>query len=220
MTIIDAEDPMLNKEFKLVTMIALNLWVLVCLTPPTLGFECLSPSYTVRQGKNYTDDVTPRELASGEYENLKQLFQWMEGDWVGRGRTVKCVGPEDGIRIETESYTVSTRGKYRSYDQFTFENHIYIQEERTTADQTYDFYLNERRLATADISVSDIEILKVSATELSFIKKARIKGAGLFTVHEWVVSLRKISDTSLEVENVFSANGRLTSTSILRVERK
>jgi hypothetical protein len=83
-----------------------------------------------------------------------------------------------------------------------------------------DFYLNERRLATADISVSDIEIVNVSATELTFIKKTRIKGADLFTAHEWVVSLRKISDTSLEVENVFSANGRLTSTSMLRLERK
>jgi len=180
----------------------------------------LSPSYTVRQGKNYTDDVTPRELASGEYESLKQLFQWMEGDWVGKGQTVKCAGPEDMIREETESFTVSTRGKYRWYGQFTLENHIYIQEERTTADQTYDFYLNERRLATSDISVSDIEIVNVSAAELTFIKKARVRGADLFTAHEWVVSLRRISDTSLEVESVFSANGRLTSTSMLQLERK
>lgn len=70
MTIIEVEDSMLNNECKLGTMIAPNLWMLVCLTPPTLAIECLSPSYTVRQGKNYTDDVTPRELASGEYESL------------------------------------------------------------------------------------------------------------------------------------------------------
>ena len=220
MAIIEVEDPMLNNECKLGTMIALNLWLLVCLTPPTLAIECLSPSYTVRQGKNYTDDVTPRELASGEYESLKQLFQRIEGDWVGKGQTVKCAGPEDRIRQETESYTVSTRGTYRSQGQFTLENHIYSQQERTTTDQTYDFYLNERRLATADISVSDIEIVNISSTELTFIKKARIKGAGLFTAHEWVVSIRKISETSLEVENVFAANGRLTSTSILQLERK
>ncbi len=211
---------MLNSECKLGPMIALNLWMLAFLTPPTLAIECLSPSYTVRQGQNYTDDVTPRELASGEYESLKQLFQWIEGDWVGKGQTVKCAGPEDMIRKETESYTVSTRGKYLSHGQFTLENHISSHEERTTTDQTYDFYLNERRLATADISVSDIEIVNVSSTELTFIKKARIKGAGLFTAHEWVVSLRKISETSLEVESVFSANGRLTSTSMLRLERR
>ncbi len=211
---------MVNNKGNLGAMIALNLWMLVCLISPTLAIECLSPSYTVRQGKNYTDDVTPRELAPEEYESLKQLFLWMEGDWVGKGQTVKCAGPEDMIRKETESYTVSTRGKYRSYGQFTLENHIYIQEERTTADQTYDFYLNERRLATSDISVSDIEIVNVSAAELTFIKKARVRGADLFTAHEWVVSLRRISDTSLEVESVFSANGRLTSTSMLRLERK
>lgn len=211
---------MVNNKGKLWAIITLNFWMLVCLTPPTFAIECLGPSYTVRQGKNYTEDVTPRELASGEYESLKELFQWMEGDWVGEGQTVKCAGPEDMIREETESYTVSTRGKYRSYGQFTLENHIYIQAERTTADQTYDFYLNERRLATSDISVSDIEIVNVSAAELTFIKKARVRGADLFTLHEWVVSLRKISDTSLEVESVFSANGRLTSTSMLRLERK
>jgi hypothetical protein len=211
---------MVNNKGKLWAIITLNLWMLVCLTPPTLAIECLSPSYTVRQGKNYTEDVTPRELAPGEYESLKQLFQWMEGDWVGKRQAVKCAGPEDMIRKETESYKVSTHGKYRSQGQFTLENHIYIQEERTTADQTYDFYLNERRLATSDISVSDIEIVNVSAAELTFLKKARVKGSGLFTVHEWVVSLRKISDTSLEVETVFSANGRLTSTSMLRLERK
>ena len=52
-------------------------------------------SYTVLQGKNYLDDVSPRELTAWEYESLKQLFQWMDGDWVGDGRTMKCTGPED-----------------------------------------------------------------------------------------------------------------------------
>jgi hypothetical protein len=75
-------------------------------------------------------------------------------------------------------------------------------------------------LATSDISVSDIEIVNVSAAELTFIKKARVRRADLLTAHEWVVSLRRISDTSMEVESVFSANGRLTSTSMLRLERK
>ena len=64
-----------------------------------------------------------------------------------------------------------------------------------------------------------MEIVNASATELIFIKKARIKGAGLFTAHEWVLSLRKLSDTSLEVEDVFYVNGRLTSMSVWRLER-
>ena len=205
---------------KIWRMIALNLWLLVGLAAPTPALECLSPSYTVRQGRNYLDDVTPRELLSGEYESLKQLFQWMDGDWVGDGHTVKCAGPEDRIRKETESYTVTSRGKNRSQGQFTLESHINNQEGRTRTDQTYDLYLNEHRLASSDLSVSDIEIVNAAATELIFVKKARIKGAGLFTAHEWVVSLRKVSDTSLEVQDVFYVNGRLTSMSIWRLERK
>ena len=205
---------------KLGMMIALNLWLLVGLAAPTPALECLSPSYSVRQGKNYLEDVTPRELLSGEYESLKQLFMWMDGDWVGDGHTVKCAGPEDRIRKETESYTVNSRGTNRSHGQFTFESHINNQEGRTRTDQTYDLYLNEHRLASSDLSVSDIEIVNASATVLTFVKKARIKGAGLFTSHEWVVSIRKASDTSMEVETEFSVNGRLTSTSIWHLERK
>jgi hypothetical protein len=93
-------------------------------------------------------------------------------------------------------------------------------EERTKADQTYDLYLNEHRLASSDLSVSDIEIVNASATGLIYVKKARIKGAGLFTAHEWVASIRKVSDTSLEVKDVFYVNGRLTSMSMWRLERK
>ena len=205
---------------KLGMMIGLNLWLLVGLAAPTPALECLSPSYSVRQGKNYLEDVTPRELLSGEYESLKQLFMWMDGDWVGDGHTVKCAGPEDRIRKETESYTVTSRGKNRSQGQFTLESHINNQERRTRTDQTYDLYLNEHRLASSDLSVSDIEVVNAAATELIFVKKARIKGAGLFTAHEWVVSLRKVSDTSLEVQDVFYVNGRLTSMSSWRLERK
>jgi hypothetical protein len=211
---------MSNNGCKWGVLIALNLWLLGGLAAPTPALECLSPSYTVRQGKNYLDDVTPRELLSGEYEGLKQLFQWMDGDWVGDGHTVRCAGPEDGIREETESYTVTSRGKNRSHGQFTLESHMNHPEGRTKADHAHDLYLNEKRLATSDLSVSDIEIVYASAAKLTFVKKARIKGAGLFTAHEWVVSLRKISDTSLEVEEVFYVNGRLTSMSVWRLERK
>jgi len=201
-------------------MIALNLWLLVGLAAPTPALECLSPSYSVRQGKNYLEDVTPRELLSGEYEMLKQLFMWMDGDWAGDGHTVRCAGPEDGIRKETESYTIASRGRNHSHGQFTLESHIDNPEQRTKADRTYDLYLNEQRLASSDVSVSDIEIVNASAAELVFVKKARIKGAGLFTSHEWVVSIRKASDTSMEIETDFSVNGRLTSTSIWHLERK
>jgi hypothetical protein len=211
---------MLNNGCKLGIMIALTPWMLVCLSLPTFAFECLSPSYTVRQGKNYMDDVTPRELVSGEYESLTQLFQWMEGDWVGEGHTVRCAGPEDRIRKETESYMIASRGKNRSDGQFSLESHINNQEGGTRTDLTYDLFLNERRLATSDLSISDIEMVNVSATLLIFVKKARIKGAGLFTSHEWVVSIRKASDTSMEVETEFSVNGRLTSTSFWHLERK
>ena len=62
--------------------------------------------------------------------------------------------------------------------------------------------------------------MNASATELTYVKKARIKGAGLFTAHEWGAGIRKVSDTSLEVKDVFYVNGRLTSMSIWRLERK
>jgi hypothetical protein len=166
------------------------------------------------------DDVTPRELVSGEYESLEQLFQWMEGDWVGKGHTVRCAGPEDGIRKEAESYVIASRGKRCAHDQVSLESHINDQEAGTKADLTHDFFLNERRLATSDLSVSDIDLVNASATVLAYVKKARIKGAGLSTSHEWVVSIRKTSDTSMEIEPEFSVNGRLTSTSIWRLERK
>jgi hypothetical protein len=219
-TIVEVEDAMLNNGCKRGAMIALTLWMLVCSGRPTFAFECLGPSYTVRQGRNYMDDVTPRELVSGEYESLKQLFQWMEGDWVGKGHTVRCAGPEDGIRKEAESYVIASRGKNRSHGQFSLESNIHNQEAGTRTDLTHDFFLNERRLATSDLSISDIDMLNASATVLAYVKKARIKGAGLFTSHEWVVSIRKASDTSMEIETEFSVNGRLTSTSIWHLERK
>ena len=100
---------MRNNGCKLGMMIALNLWLLVGLAAPTPALECLSPSYTVRQGKNYLDDVIPRDLLP-EVRKLKTAVS-VDGDWVGDGHTVRCAGPDDGIREETESYTVTSAAR-------------------------------------------------------------------------------------------------------------
>jgi hypothetical protein len=199
--------------------LVVSVWVVLGSALPSSALDCLSPSYTVRQGKNPLDDIDPRDLAPGEHQSLQQLFQWMGGDWVGTGQVVTCAGPEDAIREEITTYRVAARGANAARGQFTFEAHTYDADARTGSDQRFDFFLSERRLATADLSGSDIELLIATAGELAFVKKSRIKGAGIFTAHEWLVRLQKVGESNLEVENVFFVNGRFTSASRWRLLR-
>lgn len=210
---------MRNCGWKLLSNLVLSVWMVLGPARPSTALDCLSPSYTVRQGKNPLDDIEPRDLAPGEHRNLEQLFQWMGGDWGGTGRVTTCVGPEDGIREETRTYRVAARGANAARGRFTLEAHTYDAEARTGSDLRYDFFLNERRLATDDLSGSDVELLAATARELAFVKKSRVRGAGVSTAHEWLVRLQKVGDTDLEVESVFFVNGRLTSASLWRLTR-
>ncbi len=209
---------MRNRGWTLLVNLVLGAWIVLGPAPST-ALDCLSPSYTVRQGKNPLDDIDPRDLVAGEYQDLQHLFQWMDGDWVGTGRVITCAGPEDGIRAETRTHRVTARLANAARGRFTLAVHTYDTDERSAADQRTDFFLNERRLATDDLSGSDIELLTAAAGELAFVKKSRIKGAGVFTAHEWLVRLKKVGDSELEVESVFSVNGRLTTASLWRLRR-
>lgn len=183
--------------------------------------ECLSPSYSVQKGRNYLEGVESRNLMGHEYQDLKELFQGLIGSWTGSGLAVRCEGPEEAIRKEIENYTINSTIKYDSYGQFALESKLYCPEKRTGTNEAIRLYLNDRRLATDDISISDIELISASRDELTFVTKNRARGdGGVFMGREWMISIRKIAAASLVVENTLFVNGRYTASTVWELDRE
>lgn len=199
----------------------LSFLFLVGTALPADAVECLSPSYSVQKGRDFLVDVEPRNLIGNEYQDLKELFQGLSGDWTGSGQSVSCLGPVDEIRKETENYTVTSKGKTDSEGQFTLESALYFPEKRTKQNETFRLFLGQERLATRpDTQLSDIELVSVSQDELTFVKKNRAKAEGFaFVGQEVLISLKKSGVASFVVENSLFVNGRLTAFSAWQLER-
>jgi hypothetical protein len=188
---------------------------------PVFALECLSPSYSVQKGRDYLSDVELRELMGNEYQDLKDLFQGLNGDWAGSGQMVSCEGPEDAIRKDTETYTIHSQGKTDSGGQFTLESTLYYPEKKTKQHDALHLFLGKDRLTTRpDVQAADIELVSASQNELTFVKKNRARGdGGGFIGQESVISIKKTAAASLVVENLFFVNGRLKAFSTWQLER-
>lgn len=188
---------------------------------PAGAVECLSPSYSIQMGRDPLSDIEPRNLRGSEYQDLEELFQSLSGDWAGIGQLVSCEGPEDQIHKEIVNYTINSRGKMDHSGQFDLESTLYSPEKRTKQQDVIRLSLGKERLGTRpDIAVSDIELLSVSKNELIFLR--RIRGRlyeGAFVNQETMISIKKTA-TALELEQLFFADGRLTSASTWQLERK
>jgi hypothetical protein len=200
----------------------LAVLLLLAAGQPAGAVECLSPSYSVQKGREALSDIEPRNLVGNEFQELSELFQGLVGSWAGNGRIVKCEGPEDNIRKETESFTVESRGTTDSAGQLTLASTLYWPEQRVRQQEAFHLFLSQDRLATRpDISASDIELVSVSRDGLMIVKKNRARGdGGALIGQETVTRIQRRGDAAMTVENVLYVHGKLTACSAWQLERK
>ena len=187
--------------------------------------ECFSPSYSIQQGRGKFEAVVPRELMASEYRDLQELFQSLDGEWEGNARVIDCEGTPNEVRKVLDDYTVKSEGKMLrtvSNRQFDLKTTLYSLKKKASHQENLRFYLDPKKLTTEpDISVSDIELISISADKLVYVKNSQDRsGSGALLVREAVVTIKKTGKASFILERISYYNGVLVTFSTWYLEKK
>ena len=126
--------------------------------PPLPASECFSPSYSIQQGRGVNEAIIPRDLMEGEYQDLQELFQSLEGNWEGNALVLVCEGTQDKVRKVVDEYSVKSEGKIPTTGQFDLKATLYSQEKKGTHHENLRLYLDSKKLTSEpNISIADIE---------------------------------------------------------------
>jgi len=190
--------------------------------PPLSASECFSPSYSIQQGRGVLEAVIPRDLMEGEYQDLQELFQSLEGNWEGDALVLVCEGTQDKVRKVVETYSVKSEGKMPSTGQFVLKTTLYSLEKKGTHHENLQLYLDPKKLTSEpNISVADIELISVSSDELAYVEKRQSRsGSGASEMRETVTTFKKADEASFLIERILYFNGRLITISTWHLENK
>ena len=190
--------------------------------PPLSASECLSPSYSIQQGRDVNEAIIPRDLMEGEYQDLQELFQSLEGDWEGNALVLVCEGTQDKVRKVVDNYSVKSEGKMPTTGQFDLKATLYSQEKNETHDENLQLYLDPKKLTSEPNSpVADIELISVSSDELAYVEKGQNRsGSGALLMRETVTTIKKTGEASFSLKRILYFNGRLTTISTWHLENK
>ena len=190
--------------------------------PPLSASECLSPSYSIQQGRGVNEAIIPRDLMEGEYQDLQKLFQSLEGNWEGNAFVLVCEGTQDKARKVVDNYSVKSEGKMHSTGQFVLKTTLHSQEKKGTHHENLHLYLDPKKLTSEpNISVADIELTSVSSDELAYVEKRQNRsGGGALLMRETTTTIKKTGEASFSLKRILYFNGRLKTISTWHLENK
>ncbi len=190
--------------------------------PHLSASECFSPSYSIQQGRGVNEEIIPRDFMEGEYQNLQELFQSLEGNWEGNALVLVCEGTQDKVRKVFDDYSVKSEGKMPSTGQFVLKTTLYSQEKKGTHHENLRLYLDSKKLTSEpNISIADIELISVSSDELVYVEKRQNRsGSGALLMRETVTTIKKTGKASFLLERILYLDGRLITISTWHLENK
>ena len=184
--------------------------------PPSFASECFSSSYSIQQGRTARQDLVPRYLMPGEYEDLLRLLESLKGDWYGK----ELVSNGSDIK-ETFNYSIKFEGRMRSRGKFILESN---------SNKVLSLYLDPKKLTTIEgLSVPDIELISVSSDELVYVQKGIFQGIRYLSYtplqphilrdREAVIAIKKTGKDAFSFKRCFYNKGRLLSVSAWNLEK-
>ena len=184
--------------------------------------ECFSPPPSVLNGRGLFEDIVSRHLSQLEQTDLKSLFESLEGDWAGTAEVFICDSREGVLEKQTEAYSLKAEIEMDRSGNFFLGVEFYSREKNSRHQDGIRLYLNGPVLSMEpNNNISDIEILAASYDELSYVKKSRrTSGSGAPTVQEFVITIKKLDDSSFVFERVFFLRGRLISINTWHLEKQ
>ena len=208
----------LNIAFKSASVFLFLLFT----TMTALGSDCFSPSPSIEAGHGAYDEIIPRELEEGEFEDLEELLKSLDGRWEGTAEVLVCLGTEEEPIEEVDQYLISSKVNMRRSGDFAIKSTLTSREKREKLHEIIRLHLSKRQLATeGNRSVSDLELISASNSELIYLRKVNRQGSfgNARKVEERVTAIQKSDDESFAVEQQVYLQGVLKSISIWNLEK-
>lgn len=197
------------------------LLVGLTMAPCAWADACLSPSPSIRAGKDPYGAIAPRELTPAEQEGLARLFKSLAGDWQGTVDTFFCSSTVDPADEEREHKTARAKVEVDHYGNLALWADLFSPEKRSASYETLRLYLNNRRLRIDhDTAAGDVELQTVTHQTLAFFYR-RVAPSGAFggsARREYFFTLQA-EGNRFSFEQKIYVQGKLSSGYICRLER-
>ncbi len=203
---------------RLIPWILCLVWVTAATPAPAQ--ECLSPSPSLKAGKDPYAAVNSRDLTPAEHEGLVRLFKSLAGDWQGRADTFFCRSASDPADRIVEQLTAAAKVEVDYYGNLVLDGELFNAADRTRADRDLHLFLNNRRLRVDhDTGAGDVEIQSVSESGFSCVyRRVAASGATGSSRREYFFSLQ-VDGNRLSIEQTIYVQGKLSSGSSLLLAR-
>lgn len=193
----------------------------------SFGSKCFGPSYSIQQGRDVRHEIVPRYLMPGEFEELLELLESLEGDWYGAAWERTCNEFKGEVYQEINNFTIKSEGRMHSRGQFILKSNLYSRQSDSTRLEALPLYLDSKKLTTQDgILTSDVELISVSTDHLVYVQKG---APALPTIRdqmtlrkdresEFVTFIKKTGKGSFSFERLFYINGKLKTINTWHLE--
>ena len=213
-----ASRPFIRRSFSILCFSI--LFLVVAYSVPGRAEDCFSGSPTKNSQRPITSEIQDRDITKAEYNDLKTLFQSLEGRWSGRVSETICRGSLNAVNKEIHNYTVEPTISFEHPETLFLESIWHSQKKRTSRIENLELILTKNRLRLGvDAPAGDIELIKVADNFLVILKKDNVRNPSGGVVTQEIV--RSISHTgkSLTIEYLLYTNGLLSSFSLWELTR-
>lgn len=184
----------------------------VCSSPLHAEIDCFSspPDYGSTTEYHFTP-ISQAPLTRSEFDSLESLFARLEETWGGRYVERRCRGNVERPELVQREYRVNAIGRFDpTHPSLVIDASMNSRE--ASKPVTFELYLDEEKKALyymADSSGNQVQVTRLDAEHMSFIRKfvARSAGGGVVR-HEVHVEVVFEKNTVKITENNYT-NGLL-----------
>ncbi len=151
------------------------LWIGLGMASAGSAAQCHDLSPTIKAGRKFTSPNAAKAPTGSQYQQIRALFESLEGDWVGDATEVTC-NLADSEDEEIAAFTIDAEVEMGRTGDFLLEAEFYSAKEHTHHQEALRLYLNERYLRiNYDSGIGDLELIDVSEDKIELRYLIRVQ---------------------------------------------
>jgi hypothetical protein len=192
--------------------ICMMLWISLGMASAGSAAQCHDLSPTIKAGRKFTEPNAGKALTGMQYQQIKALFESLEGDWVGDATQITC-DSADSEDQEIDAFTIDAEAKMDRSGEFLLRGEFYSAKEHTHQQEALRLYLNERYLRiNYDSGIGDLDLIDLSEDkiDLRYLIRVQNRGNAGGIYNEYFYRIEK-SPSGFTVHQDIYTQGRLSA---------
>ena len=203
------------------------LWMVVFLSAVSTGAasqQCFDAAPSVLGGADPLEFITPTHLTSNDRKAIEQLFERLEGRWIGNSKGYFCRGTKDAARKEADDYRIEMNATRNNPNEIQLTSQLTSNDNTTTKTEKLRLFLSDNTLRVdVDDRGGEVGILQMprGGSTIEFLHKVITRDGSTGNVMVTEILYRiQVSTTSLTMKFDVYFIGGLASGSTWKLSRK